>query len=124
MSDYANHRLRRPIYVQVVYPSSGNRLLSQHSGHAVTEWLHDKVADFPGKMAIRQFSAGSAAVRFVATFRLGSASGDRLGSLPERNPGIQRPGGSAEALPDMPEKPAPRRIRYREGPGSDPDGPP
>lgn len=58
MSDYANHRLHCPIYVQLVYPSSGNRLRAQHSRHAVTEWLHEKVADLLGKKPIWRFFAG------------------------------------------------------------------
>ena len=57
MSDYANHRLHSPIYVQVVYPSSGNRLRPQHSRHAVTEWLHEKVVDSLEKKPIWRFSA-------------------------------------------------------------------
>lgn len=57
MSYYANHRLRRPIYVQTVRRSREIMLRAQHSGHAVTEWLHEKVVYFLRKTHIRRVSA-------------------------------------------------------------------
>ncbi|WP_148043703.1 hypothetical protein [Paracoccus methylarcula] len=60
MSDYANHRLRRPIYVQIVHRSREIMLRAQHSGHAVTEWLQAKVVDIPGKTRDRRVLADGA----------------------------------------------------------------
>lgn len=62
MSDYANHRLRRPIYVQTVHHSRENMLRAQHSGHAVTEWLQEKVVIIAANTPIRRVFADDAAL--------------------------------------------------------------
>lgn len=60
MSYYANHRLRRPIYVQKLHRSREIMLRAQHSGHAVTEWLHPKGVHLLEKTRIRHVSADRA----------------------------------------------------------------